>query len=299
MKFSLKAILWVVALLASAVAAFGELGILLAVLIPWLWITVCKKQSNAIINFLIASGLGGLLVATIIYESPYPHEAHSHDQCRRNLKFIGLELVNRYSNKQRPSLLIWRTAFPEILRTCPYDLYTRGVSNSYFGVLDPRCAWSEDQVLMMSDVKDGANQTILLLEVSKSKDNSKSVNELTFDEAMAALTNTELKDTECHRVDFGFFYKSHVVRHALFADGQVKALTMPLPYELAEALLTVDGGESISENEISEVSQPDIDWAKVYSLCMLVLVSMMPSLHLDKLRGQQVGMSEVLDSTTV
>jgi hypothetical protein len=106
---------------------------------------------------------------------------------------------------------------------------------------------------------------------------------LTFDEALQLLTSASAGPAGHVRYRItSFFYKSdeRPVRVVAFADGKCRFLSLPLSNELATALLTADGSEPVDEREFSQVTEPQLDYAKCYAFAAFVLLAVLPGRRL-------------------
>lgn len=77
--------------------------------------------------------------------------------------------------------------------------------------------------------------------------------------------------------------------HVAMADGTVRFLALPLPKELAVALLTVDGGESDTHNLLDDYSRPQLDTGKFYAMCVFIVLSLLPTAFLRRRRFKPSG----------
>jgi hypothetical protein len=112
-------------------------------------------------------------------------------------------------------------------------------------------------------------------------------NDLTYDEALDLLTSRPPEGMgHVSEHSPGFFYKRErsPVIHAAFADGQVRAIELPLSRGLAKALLTIDGGEAVDEQEFYTSTHPQLDYAKIYAFTAFVLLALLPAGRLVRRR---------------
>jgi len=287
MKFSLKTILWVFALLASAVATFGFGGVFATLTVLWLWRLVLNQRPFTWIFLLVTVALTGTFIGTILPAAPVSRGVSQQEACHRNLEYIGLALVGRYWELRESPTAQWRDSFYSPKLVCPVDLHTHDSSLSYFAVIDPRCAWTEEKMQMLSNVEDGASTTILLCEAHNRESNLNDVRELSFDEALELLSNPKLQTDGCHKIAKSKFYKSAIVRNVLFADGSVRSLKMPLPRKLASALLTANGGELVTSCEILRLTQPELDYSIYYSGMVFIFLSLLPVFNTSSLKNSR------------
>jgi hypothetical protein len=177
----------------------------------------------------------------------------------------------------------WSAVSLEIYQ-CPSNFSTRPYTN-YFAVVGPQTAWPPTGPRGMSQFKDGADQTILLIEAYDRKTEWAKPDDLTFDEAVDLLTGPI--DTEhSHHHDHGFFYKPTYGRSVLFADGRVTFFNGPLDRTLAQALLSVSGGEKIDASVLDEATRPQLDYAKCYGVAVFVILTLLPTAWIGRMKGR-------------
>ena len=236
-------------------------------------------------------------------------------QCSNNLKQLSLALVSEQSSlghfppaytvdPKDNRLLSWRVAIlPRMEHGDIYDSldlsktwddpanstagtllaifqcpshFSKGPTTNYLAVVGPRTAWPGARGRSIDEIKDGPENTILLIEASGSEISWAEPRDLTVDEAVDLLTKPS-PEAGGHRIDNGFFYKPSVGRNMSFADGSVKFLATPINRKLAEALLTVDGGEQIDLSELENALAPQLDYAQCYAFGMFVILSLLPA----------------------
>lgn len=129
----------------------------------------------------------------------------------------------------------------------------------------------------MSDLTDGPEQTILLIEARGRNAQWAEPKDLTFAEAVDLLSKP-MEPDEAHYRDNGFFYKPAIGRSVAFADGRVALIQCPIDRHLAEALFTVAGGEKIDANSIRSLTEPQLDYSKCYGVVLFIILSLLPAL---------------------
>jgi hypothetical protein len=137
----------------------------------------------------------------------------------------------------------------------------------------------------LGEFRDGAENTILLIESHGPGVHWAEPRDLTFDEAVNLLSQP-FKSHDGHEVSNGFFHKPSVGRHVSFADGSVAFMIAPVSRTLAEALLTVDGGEQIELSEFDKATKPQLDYARCYGFGVLVALSLLPACRSIGRRGK-------------
>lgn len=169
--------------------------------------------------------------------------------------------------------------------TCPGGIGAG--TTSYFAVVGPHAAWPLDRGRPIHEISDGTRNTILLVEMAGRGTPWSKPEDLTFDEAVALLTDPPLAATvHRHERRHGFFYKvdERPGLHVAFADGSVRFLALPLSTSLATALLTADGGEIVNESEFDRASLPQLDFGRIYALTTFVALSLLPVWYLVRRR---------------
>lgn len=167
---------------------------------------------------------------------------------------------------------------------CPSDPLANSNSPhaNYFAIVSPQTAWPTDRGLQLSEVNDGLENTILLLEAASLGVTWTQPRDLTYDEAIKLLTGAMPKQLVHGRYDEpGCFYKQHSTEsrgvHAAFADGTVRFLPVPLPEEMAKALLTANAGDEVDWDEFERLTAPQLDYAKIYATIAFAIVALWPA----------------------
>jgi hypothetical protein len=155
-----------------------------------------------------------------------------------------------------------------------------GASTSYFAVVDPRAAWTEEGLRSSGRIRDGSSNTIMLIEAPERQEPWAKPVDLTFEEAMSLLCDPPRNDRIGHRVEYGYFYRPSHVLHVAMCSGVTRGLRLPLLRSLAEALLTADGREPINERELSAATDPEVDYRKCYAFGAFVALTALPAVRL-------------------
>jgi prepilin-type processing-associated H-X9-DG protein len=157
---------------------------------------------------------------------------------------------------------------------------SQGPHTHYFAVIGERTAWPPDRGRKLSEFRDGLPFTLLALEAPHKQAMWAEPVDFTFEEAIDYLTRTPTDRTGMHESRPGFFYKTTWSVNAVFADGHVGYLRLPLPREVAVAVLTVDGGEEIDVSSLQPWMEPELDYAKCYAFAAFVGLSLLPGVRL-------------------
>ena len=108
--------------------------------------------------------------------------------------------------------------------------------------------------------------------------------DLTMEEAIEFLSNPPNSNDYGHPMSEGFFYKPSRGVHIATVDGWTRLLKLPISEKHAEAILTVDGGEVVDWNDIPMSRLPELNYARIYSFSVFVVLSLLPA---TKLRRKQ------------
>ncbi len=170
--------------------------------------------------------------------------------------------------------------FPQFALQCPAHK-TDAIEAHYFAIVGERTMWPPDRGRKVSEITDGTANTILLIEAPHKPIPWAKPEDLSFDEAVELLTSPPTEDYG-HAVRSGFFYKPVRGINVAFADGSAQWIEVPISKAAAEALLTVDGGEPINPDNLTVHHRPKLNYARIYSLSVFVLLSISPVFNLRK-----------------
>ncbi len=153
-----------------------------------------------------------------------------------------------------------RDSLSEIYFGCPSDPPTSDTVTltHYFAVVGPQTAWPPDRGLVRSEIVDDGDRTILLLEVPNRDVPWTKPEDLTFDEAVEYLTQTP--PVPAH---------SGKSVNVLFANGDYASLSLPLLHDVAVALLTINGGETIDPHALEPRPESALDGISTRTLAAL------------------------------
>jgi hypothetical protein len=167
---------------------------------------------------------------------------------------------------------------------CPSDpaVGLNASHTNYFAIIGSRTAWPDERGLPTTKITDGMEDTILLLEAFNLNVPWIEPRDLSFAEAVDLLTG-RAPDRLAHRryEEPGYFYRWRQADrrgvHAAFADGTVRFLPVPLPEEMAKALLTANAGDQVDWNEFERLTAPQLDYAKIYATIAFSIVALWPA----------------------
>lgn len=271
------------------IVLFVTLGLLLALLLPASWSARESARRIQCMNRMHQVAIALLAYATTHPGFPLaasPGENGAGPMSWRIPILPMLEQKSLYDAYRRDEA--WDGVHNSAVSQYPLDTYscpsdppvsvTQTMAN-YLAIVGPQTVWPPDHEYPLDDIKDGASKTILLIEVAGRNTPWAKPEDLSFDEAVRLLTSPSAGSTvHVNYRTTGFFYKSdeRPGLHVAFADGTVRFLALPLSKQLASALLTVDGGESIDEGEFSQATEPQLDYAKCYAFAAFVLLALWP-----------------------
>jgi hypothetical protein len=172
---------------------------------------------------------------------------------------------------------------PDVYR-CPSDFDGFSANpnyTDYFVAADPTTAFPE-KGLPTTAIIDGTPKTILVIEASGMHSSWLDPRPLSLDEAVELLT---VKPRSGHRrISDGFLittYYDRSDRNVAFCDGRIEYLRQLKSAEVARALFTATGGESIPQNleeSDSELTATTvIKWGKVWALSLFVVLALLPA----------------------
>ena len=318
MKFRLVSLLWAFALLASAMATFGALGILSWLIIILFWTCIKTGQKANSLGYIIAIVTVVLIVVMLLHSVQSAREVARRAQCMNNMKWLSLSLLNYEStngqlpaasqsdpNSEHPhSWRVWvlpflessniyskyrmdqpwhsaantkliNNAWPMYPCTCPAHSHTEP-NTHYFAVVGEQTMWPPGRGRKISEVVDGTSNTIMLIESQHKAVPWAKPEDLSFEKAVELLTDPPTSSDFGHLVDEGFFHKPSSGINVAFADASVRFLPLPISKENAIAILTADGGEAIDFDDVQQLTSPELDFGRIYALCLFVLLSLAP-----------------------
>jgi len=348
MQFSIADVIYLFSLFATSFAAFGSLGLFVAMFVEFIWLAVLKRLKMTFVEFLVVIVIIGVLAGLLVPASMASGEWGRRAACYRNLGLVAKALfLTAEANGRLPQAVelddqnlpqrSWRiSVLPRIEQQGIYDAYVpsepwNGPTNSkilnqsielfvcpndppvnanspqtnYFAVVGPQTAWPEDRGLALSEITDDRSRTILLLEVAEWAVPWGEPLDLTFDEAFQILIGNPNPSVRfagtpllgpvhpvvhSHYGDVGYFYKKKESSrgvHAAFADGTVRFLPVPLPDDMAKALLIANAGDEVDWEEFDRLTAPQLEYAKIYATLAFTAVALWPARRLLRRRPLQ------------
>lgn len=282
--------------LERAVIAVIVLG-LLALLLPAVQSAREAARRSSCLGHLkqIALGLmnhsdaAGSLPAEATYDAK---GAALHSWRTAVLPYIEQQALHRRLTLNQPwnnaANLQWTAATQIDHYQCPSH-YGSPSTAHYFAVVGDRTAWPKGRGRTSGELRDDAAFTLLVLEAPLKRAAWAEPVDLTFEEAVEYLSGEPDGHSGFHEIQHGFFYKPSWSINAAFLDGHVRTLHLPLPRELATALLTVDGGEEIDEAAMDSSRAAELDYARCYACATFVGLALLPGVRLVRKARRREG----------
>lgn len=111
----------------------------------------------------------------------------------------------------------------------------------YVAVVGPGTVFPGRESVSKSQISDGLENTILLVEIAKSKIHWSEPKDLQFDEMSFTINHpTKPSISSPHAAGPG----------VVFADGRFRRISKTMPPDILKALLTINGGEDISRKDL-------------------------------------------------
>lgn len=314
MTFRLTNLLYLFALVAASLSAFGASGIWVAGGVLAFWVLLFYLPRPGCVTLFLIGVLFMFLLA-MLYPTVEMRRYWPHTACLNNIRELTTAIINYDTTKGHlPGTGTsadggpphsWRVdILPQLDRQDVFDLYhvdeawnsrrnqqLMGTSPIYFYDLyhcPEHHAPTETAYFAITgprtvwgngfdDVTDGLGNTILLMEASGHGTHWAEPKDLTFDEAVELLTTPlPADDSDGHRIDHGYFYKPSYVRNVTMCDGSAHSLQVPLPREAAVALLTANGGEQIAPEWLDRQSEPQLDYGRAWGFSLFVVLAVLP-----------------------
>ncbi|QDT01535.1 DUF1559 family PulG-like putative transporter [Adhaeretor mobilis] len=169
---------------------------------------------------------------------------------------------------------------------CPAASQINGNETQYFAVVGKGTAWDRDQVKRTADITDAPGTTIMLIEAGNQAIPWTKPEDFSIEKAVNLLTG-KIPDAILHydSKDTSWFYVKHSSHvNVAMADGDIRYLTIPVEEKIARALLTANGGEVIPPGTLDALTEPQLNYARIYSLSLFVLLALLPGLVLWRRR---------------
>lgn len=138
---------------------------------------------------------------------------------------------------------------------CPSDLrYPESTKwTRYVAVTGSRTVWGKERSCRLSEIEDGASNTLMLIEYHGEPIPWTEPRDLDFDQVIQGASTHWAADEGPH------LCKDKHARHAALADGGVLLLADDMPADAWSALLTIDDGQPASARDYDARGLPDSD----------------------------------------
>ncbi len=270
-------------------------AIWIVLLVPTLVFPLSERHINTLQCASCRNNMKQLALAVLTYEearNEYPaysqkHRDSKHEHSWRTRVIPQLESTDFFDrfNVDEPwdspnnVKVVAQYQYENVFQCPSYRSDTN--DTHYFAIVGERTMWPPDRGRKLSEITDGTSNTILLIEAPHKQIPWAKPEDISFDEAVELLTSPPTEEYG-HEYGAGFFYKPVRGIHVAFADGSVQLFELPISKAAAEALLTVDGGEPIDPDNLTAHHRPQLNYARIYSLSVFVLLSMSPIFNLGK-----------------
>jgi hypothetical protein len=128
---------------------------------------------------------------------------------------------------------VFEIAKRPVVFACPSSV-TRDKSTEYVAIVGPKSCFSPGEAVAINDIKDGTNETLMIVEV----DYEVTIPWMAPEDADESLLMRIKADQKAHHVG-GF--------HSLFADGSVRFISANIPKATLIGLTTRAGGETVED----------------------------------------------------
>jgi hypothetical protein len=163
-----------------------------------------------------------------------------------------------------------------------YDLRCPGASlaageTTVFAIVGPQAAWLAGRGRTLSELADGSDDKLLLIEAVGRNVNWLEPKDLMYKEALVLLTPADPQDAPPHTAEH-FLYHSRHSRNALLADASVRGVPIDCDRDLAVRMLTIGGGEHIEDWRDADWFTPaPLHWPRIRGVAVFVLLAVLPT----------------------
>ncbi len=167
--------------------------------------------------------------------------------CTKNLEWYKVDFAQPWDSPKNQAQFTW----PGLYQSPRYDSDPDATTHTNIvAVVGDETMWPTGESVEFLDCEDGSSVTIALIEVPTTDIHCMEPRDWTMDEAVAFLTGEPREEWQ-HTVDYFFFRRVYRRDVAIigFADGHADPLGC-VSREIATALLTRDGGEVISADDL-------------------------------------------------
>lgn len=163
--------------------------------------------------------------------------------------------------------------------SCP-ALDDRNGNTTYLAVTGPGTVWSEHGGITLTDIADGPEQTVMLLEVPQRPVNWSEPRDITIDEAVELLSGQPKRDDKCRYVDGSM----------TTADGKMHAIPYGLSASEWTALFTMTAGDPAPDIKSLRTKSklPGYNLLNVIALAIFIILALLPTPSAWSRRSEQL-----------
>ncbi len=160
---------------------------------------------------------------------------------------------------------------------CPHSEGARDtdrIGTNYVAVAGPETMWPGSRGRRLDEILDGAENTILRMEIEPSDIHWMEPRDLSLEEALGLVDPAAVPvPDKPHPVGEGCFSLGHSARCVAMADGSVKLLPASMARDDFEPLFTVNGGEW--RHDVDWGFPGRVNWSRIASLGLLFVSSLL------------------------
>jgi hypothetical protein len=144
-------------------------------------------------------------------------------------------------------------------------------TTNYVAVVGPKAAWAGSEPRSPDEFRDGADSTILLVEVAGSGIHWMEPRDLSLHEARTGVHPPGPgRISSHHTTEYGGFWREEHLANVALGDGRVLLLREWGHQPTLEAALTVDGNEEIDPDALLQ-GPSKLDWSRVFAPIVLLV----------------------------
>ena len=316
--FSTRTLLWLMALFASGLGAFGILGPFLSLLVLFVWFRL-KHFAETRDWQCITEIFVGLFCCLILYGLLIPTGYFHHSTWRIGHQELCKTAIgdwamaarhhrNRYGmfpedfETASGKSLSWRVVIlpdihgDEVIKEEGLDSNWDGADlkyppdfvdncgadtpTAYYAVTGEKTAWESGAVSPDYERARSYLGGILLIEAPESVFGAwHTANDVPADQAVQLLTRELWPHRGKHWIDYGLLWERSETFHIAFANGEAMRLYRPLRRELAEAIVRYEGPLSPGHRvQLDIAGRPRLNYKICIGMPAYVLVSLTPAL---------------------
>jgi hypothetical protein len=316
MRFNLRTLLYVVAVLAAGLGAFGIVGLPITAAVLGFWV-LHEQARSFVLRLILYVALPVVVVGILFRPAVNSRPPGRTYECANNLRQVALALQMYQSqygtlpppyiaDKSGKPMHSWRTLIlPFIERADIYDAYdfseawngpnNRKLANieipllrcpstvqsagetTVFAVVGPQAAWVAARGRKLDEFTDGADETLLLIEATGQGVNWLEPKDLSYDQALALLTSSDVKRAAAVHAEEGVLHYTEFSRNVAFADGSAGRMPIGCSDDLGKALLTINGGERLDVSQDWKWSTDSrLHWPRIWGIAVFVFLAVLP-----------------------